>query len=543
MGKRTIIAFSLFCVLIFSLIIRLYVITNSGALSAAAQNSVKTIDVGTTRGVIYDRNMIPLTASESYTLACVLPTARAITTLKTNLSGEDFETHYKKLSEGSLVTFITENPEDFSNCPDITALKVYNRYSKNQVAPHIVGYLSPDKKEGVYAAEKSYNDFLTEHSGSLVLAYSADALGRALSGADAEVRNINYASKSGIVLTLDVAVQRITENALKKADYLTGAAVVLDIKSGEILALASVPSFDPNNLSAALADKNAPFVNRAITNYSVGSVFKLVIAAAALESGISTNFKYNCTGSCVKSGVKINCHDKKGHGLIGMEEAFSVSCNTYFINLAEQIKKSTLIEYANAFGFTAMFELMDNFFTDTAKSPNITELDSDAAVANFAFGQGTLFATPLHLAACYAAAIGDGVYLSPTLYKGSVDEDKNFTHLAEKSLPKKVISESTSKTLRKFLLTTVENGGGKNAKSDYFLCGGKTATAQTGRYIENNKEILNSWFIGFFPYNKPQYVVAVIKEDGISGSLDAAPVFREICENIFKLKKNNPNAS
>ncbi|NLA73838.1 MAG: penicillin-binding protein 2 [Clostridiales bacterium] len=543
MGKRTIISFSLFCVIIFSLIIRLYVITNNGTVKAAAQNSVKTIDAGTTRGVIYDRNMIPLTASEFHMLACVLPTARAISTLKSSLSAEDFEVYYKKLSEGSLVTFVTEEPEALADCPDIATLKVYNRYSENQLAPHIIGYLSPDKKEGIYAAEKSYNDYLTENSGSLVLAYSADALGRALGGVDAEIRNINYASKAGIVLTLDCRIQRITQDALKKADYLTGAAVVLDIKSREILALASVPSFDPNDLSAALADKNAPFVNRAITNYSVGSVFKLIVAAAALESGIPTDFKYRCTGSCIKSGVKINCHDKKGHGLISMEEAFSVSCNTYFINLAEQLEKSTLIEYAEAFGFTSVFELMDGYYSDKAKMPSIAELDSDAAVANFAFGQGSLFATPLHLAACYAAAVLDGIYIVPSVYKGNVDANGDFTHYAPKNLPKKVISEDTSKILRRFLLTTVEKGGGKNAKSDYFLSGGKTATAQTGRYTENNEEILNSWFIGFYPYNKPEYVVAVIKENGISGSYDAAPVFKEICENIFKLKKNDATAN
>lgn len=538
MGKRTVISFSLFCLIIFSLIIRLYIITNSVPIEAAAQNSVKTIDIGETRGFIYDRNMVPLTGSEFYTLACVLPTARSISALKLSLSADEFEAHYKKLSEGALVTFVTEKPEFFSDCPDIATLNVYNRYSENQLAPHIVGYLSPDKKEGIYAAEKCYNNYLAEHSGSLVLAYSADALGRALGGVDAEIRNINYASKAGIVLTLDCKFQRITEEALKNANYITGAAVVLDIKSGEILALASVPAFNPNDLSSALENKNAPFVNRAITNYSVGSVFKLVVAAAALESGIATDFKYRCTGSCTKSGVKINCHDKKGHGLIGMGEAFSVSCNTYFINLAEQIEKSTLIEYAESFGFNDVFQLMDNYYTDMAKMPSIAELDSDAAVANFAFGQGSLFATPLHLAACYAAVADNGIYFAPSIYKGSVDENGDFAHYAPKSLPKKVISEETSEILRKFLLTTVESGGGKNAKSDYFLCGGKTATAETGRFTENKSEILNSWFVGFYPYNNPLYVVAVIKENGISGSYDAAPVFKEICENIFKLSRN-----
>ncbi|OQA48702.1 MAG: Stage V sporulation protein D [Firmicutes bacterium ADurb.Bin300] len=539
MGKRTIISFSLFCIAIFSLIIRLYIISNGGFSDASSQNSTKTLNVGTTRGVIYDRNMIPLTGRESYKLACVLPTASAIGCLKENLNEEEFELFYKKLIEGSLVTFTSNKCGALSQCPDIAVLDIYNRYCKNQLAPHVLGYLSPDKSEGVYGAEKSYNEYLKEHSGSLVLVYSTDALGRVLSGVDAQVRNTNYASKAGIVLTLDSAIQKYAQDALKNAGYVTGAAIVLDIKSGEVLALASVPDFDPNDLAAAVENKNAPFVNRAISNYSVGSVFKLVVAAAAIESGIPVDYEYRCTGSCTKSSVKIYCHNRKGHGVLNMQEAFSLSCNTYFINLASRIKKSVLLEYAQALGFSEVFQLMDGYYTDRAKMPDISELDSDAAIANLAFGQGSLYATPLHLAACYAASVGGGTYLRPTLYKGTVGEDGLMSSLAEKPLPKKVVSKKTSDIIRSFLLTTVEEGTGKLAKSGLFLSGGKTATAQTGRYLDS-VEILNSWFIGFFPYNNPEYVVAVIKENGESGSTDAAPVFKEICENIFKYKRANP---
>ncbi len=532
MGRRTVISFSLFCVMVFSLIVRLYVISGKGLSAASSQNSTKTIDAGTTRGVIYDRNMLPLTGSRSYDLACVLPTSRAIAALKSALSEEEFEPHYKKLGEGSLVTFITEDGGALSSCPDIAVLKVYDRYCEKQTAPHVVGYLSPDKTQGVYGAEKCYDGFLSENSGSLVLAYSADALGRALGGVDAEVRNSNYASKAGIVLTIDSAVQKLTEDALKNAGYVTGAAVVLDAESCEILALASVPDFDPNDIAAALEDANSPFVNRAISNYSVGSVFKLVVAAAAIESGIPLNFSHNCTGSCVKSGITIYCHNRSGHGTLNMEEAFSVSCNTYFIELASKIKKNTLLEYAQALGFSDSFELMDGYFTDKAAMPDISELDSDAAIANFAFGQGSLFATPLHLAACYAAVVRGGMYLAPSLYKGTADTNGDIVSPAEKPLPKKAVSEETSAILRRLLLAAVEQGSGQKAKSELFLCGGKTATAQTGRYM-GNAEILNSWFVGFFPYNNPKYVVAVIKENGESGASDAAPVFKEICENIF----------
>lgn len=521
--------------MLFTLIMRLYLLADGGMTSASKQNSTKTMTVGTSRGMIYDRNMTPLVGSSGYTLACVLPTTRSMAALNETLSAEEFKEQSKKLTEGLLVTFKTTAGEVLKQCPDIAILNVYDRYAPDQLAPHVIGYLGSEGM-GAYGAEKCYNRILDENAGSLSVAYSADALGRALGGVNAEVRNNHYASKAGIELTLDASIQRITEKALTNAGFITGAAVVLDAENGEVLALASCPAFDPNNVAASLKNENAPFVNRALTNYSVGSVFKIVVTAAALESDISPNFSYCCTGYCVKSGTRFYCHNRNGHGTLTMKEAFAVSCNTYFINLAMQLDKNVLLQTAEALGYSDAFTLMDGCSSDKACLPELSALDSDAAVANFAFGQGTILATPVHLAACYLAAVNGGVYYEPTLYKGTVDENGVMSSYASPSLPKKVLSASTCETLRGFLLATVEEGSGKAAKSENYLCGGKTATAQTGRYTNDGTEILNTWFVGFYPYEEPRYVVAIIKENGTSGGSDGAPVFKEICENIFSLE-------
>ncbi len=538
MGKRTVSSFAVFCVVLFSLIMRLYLLADSGIASASQQNSTKTITVGTSRGMIYDRTMAPLVGAAGYDLACVLPTARALTALKETLSDEEFAAQSEKLKNGSLVTFKTAAGEALKQCQDIAVLKIYDRYGADKLAPHVIGYLGADAA-GAFGAEKCYNTFLSENGGSLTLAYSADALGRVLGGVEAEVRNNNYASKAGIKLTLDATIQKITEDALKNAGFITGAAVVLNVNNGKVLALASFPAFDPNNVAAALKDTNAPFVNRALTNYSVGSVFKIVAAAAALESGVSPDYAYCCTGSCVQSGTRFYCHNRDGHGTLTMKEAFAVSCNTYFINLALQLDRNVLLQTAETLGFSRSLSLMDGYASDKAILPDLSALDSDAAVANFAFGQGTLLATPVHLAACYLVAADGGTYYEPTLFEGTADESGAMSSYASPSLPKKALSSDVCKTLREFLLETVETGSGKAAKSENYLCGGKTATAQTGRYTADGTELMNTWFVGFYPYEKPQYVIAIIKENGASGGADGAPVFKDICEKLFSLK--NPN--
>ena len=515
----------------FSLVIRLYLLTADGGLPASAQSSARSIVAASSRGMIYDRNLCALVRRNNRWLVCVLPGAASAQTLKQALSEAEYNDYYEKLQRGSLVIFETDSPELYTSCPDIAVLNVSDRYTSPQTAAHIIGHLNSDSSRGVYGVEKCFDEYLSQYSGSLTLYYNTDALGRVLTGADARVHDSGYNSAAGIALTLDSDLQQITEQALASCGYKTGAAVVLDANTAQLLACASVPVFDCNNVAASLTDADSPFLNRALTSYCVGSVFKLVVAAAALESGIDESFSYTCTGSCVKGGTRFACHKASGHGELDMKTAFTVSCNTYFIELAQHVGAQQLLFYAESFGFTGEIELLPGFSTDAAVLPELASIDSPAALSNLAFGQGGLLATPVHLAACYLAAINGGTYYAPTLYAGKVDAYGELTDAPEPSLPKKVISVKTSKLLKDYLFLTVQNGSGKPAKSDNYLCGGKTATAQTGRF-DGRREILNAWFVGYYPYNNPKYIIAVIKEDGTTGSADAAPVFSKICNAL-----------
>ena len=151
--------------------------------------------------------------------------------------------------------------------------------------------------------------------------------------------------------------------------------------------------------------------------------------------------------------------------------------------------------------------------------------------ANFSFGQGLLMASPVQVAASYAAIANNGIYNQPLVIKSMVDENKiEFKEVASPP-SRRVVSEKTSKTVKKALEKAVNEGSGKSAKPSNTTASGKTATAQSGWYA-NGMEITHSWFAGFFPSDNPKYVVVILKENGKSGSYDCAPIFKSIAELI-----------
>ena len=168
---------------------------------------------------------------------------------------------------------------DIKTDSDILNLKVPKRYSDSTLC-HIIGY-TDENGDGICGIEKSYNEFLKENEGSVSAVFKTDALGRVLLGEDTEIRYDNFDESPGVVLTIDRDIQKITEEALKNGGIKKGAAVVLKADTCEILACASLPSFDPEHPEKCVESKDSPFINRAFLPYSVGSVFKVVTAAAA----------------------------------------------------------------------------------------------------------------------------------------------------------------------------------------------------------------------------------------------------------------------
>ncbi len=525
MKKRVVSALLVIIISFFSLSGKLfYISSNSDFVSA--QPHIRVRELGNKKGTIYDRNGKPLTNTEMKTVICAKPTAENAV-LISGLKGKKFAK--STILKGFFTSFATEKSYQINENEDIKKFGIFERYG-NSVALHLIGYTDIDGN-GVTGIEKYYQNEIEVHSGNLSVAYSADALGRMLTGENIEIRNDNYYSQGGIMLTVDRDIQIIVENALKSGNIDKGAAVVLDTKSSAILACASTPVYERDNISEYLNSTDSPFLNRAFEAFPVGSVFKPITAAAALENGIKLN-EYNCKGSIEKSGNKFNCNKLEGHGKIDFDTAISMSCNPYFIELSTLTGAENLLKTAKELGFGKAIDLGNGFVTASGDLPDVKELNSSAAVGNLGFGQGKLTASPLQIATCFATIANSGIYNKPYIYKGSVDKNGNLTPTVQKN-GKRVLTKDTCETIKKAMAKTTTDGTGKTAFTSLFDSCTKTATAQSGQYDKNGVEIKYCWFVGFFPIKSPQYVICILKENGSSGGTDGAPVFKEISENIY----------
>lgn len=494
---------------------------------AANSYSSMTVDLATLKGTVYDCNMQPLTNSGTSLYAAAKPTGYALGQFKGKVLPDVFDSVTERMSHGKCVavqidSHITENN-------DIKEISVPERYS-DSLACHIIGY-SDGEGNGVSGIEKGYNGLLSEHISRVTVRFESNARGRALMGGEIRVEG-NGIPKNGVVLTIDKDIQKITEDALDASGCVRGAAVVIDVKSGGIRACVSRPVFDRSNIAASLDDENSPLINRALLPFSVGSVFKPVVAASALEKGIE-NFEYRCTGSVTLNGVTFNCHEEEGHGLLDMQGAIADSCNTYFIALASETGGGEIIATAEKFGFGKEIVLAEGIKSDSGVLPAADELDSKAAVANLSFGQGSLTTTPVQLCAVFAAIARGGVYCKPYLTEGEADVEGNFTRKKDYGERIQIISPRTADILCGYLKSVVTQGSGRRAKNEYVTAAGKTATAQTGK-SKNGEEIYNAWFAGWFPADEPKYAVAILIEDGGEGAVSCAPVFREIAVNTTR---------
>lgn len=527
MQKRII---GFFCVFMFALggmcLRVLYLEKDGEAENAAVLQSSRTVTVTESRAGIFDRDGNPLVNDTYEWKAVVFPSEADLSSLKTFVTDKDF---MERVKTGLPVVANTDGKVIDGN--GIHSFKVPVRYSEEQSAAHIIGYISDGK--GVSGIEKAYDELLSAVGPKFAVTYYTDGHGEILNGEDVSFDFDNADKKSGVLLTLSTEIQSITESVLK-SELEKGAAVVMDAQTGEILASASVPCFSPSNIKASLSDKDAPFINRAFSAYTVGSTWKLVVAAAALESGVSPQRSYDCTAGLDVEGVSFHCHWEYGHGEIDMPTALRVSCNPYFIDLGISVGSKKLLEMAGNMGFGIGTELAPELFTSAGRLPSEAELGSAAALASFSFGQGTLMATPVQMAAMAASIANGGCTVTPKLVLGIADDEALVTEALayEKN---RVMSESTAAKLREMMISVVEDGSGTKAKPKIGGAGGKTASAQTGQYDGDGNEIIHAWFVGFYPAENPEYAIAVFAEGMNSGSEFAAPVFKKICDGIAQL--------
>ncbi len=531
MDRRLICVFCSFCLMGVLLFLRVGSLSAGGALAQTAQEqSTYSLTFDKTRGQIYDCRMLPLVGEKTHYLAACMPTPENSNDLLHCSALKSSAGMEKMLENGRPFLAVCTDPG--LDIPGVTVCPVTDRYSSAQLAQHVIGYLD-SSGNGVTGIEKAYDEFLTETSAQSVISYQVDGLRMPLSGSRPAIRYAPVQTR-GVVLTIDSRIQKVVEEVgnrmLKK-----GAVVVMEPSTGKIRAVASFPGYQVDGLSRAVKDQeNSPMLNRAFCAYNVGSTFKIVTAAEALSEGFSPSTEFFCFGKTEVLDQTFQCHKKTGHGLLNLRTAMMGSCNPYFIQLGVKLNRERFVSMADALSFGHAGVFADGVSTAKGYLPTAGELFSPAALGNFSFGQGSLMATPVQLAQMVSAVVNDGWTPAASLvegitYGGKLVEEEKLT-----LSPIQAMESRIAETIRNYLVDCVMVEENQNAKPRYVTAGGKTGTAQTGQIRDDGEELLQGWFAGFFPADKPQYVVVVLAENAQSGNQDASPVFREIADALNK---------
>ncbi len=523
MKKRIVALFTVQVILLSGLYFRVANLSGSENLIDAVEGQMTyTLTAYKMRANIYDRNFKKLVNTEEVYSAAVLPG---------DTDGAFFEYFpIERASELSALVasgkpFLTSCEEKASAASGVTVFSYFKRYPEEMLASHIIGYTN-DAGEGVTGIEKSYNDYLKQTGERVDISYSVNANGVFLEGTE-PVTTVTGERGGGVVLTLDRDIQKIAEEA--GAKMKKGAIVIMDPYSGELLASASFPSLDVHNLSEAASSPDSPFINRAFTSFSIGSVFKIVMCAAAIENGVDES--YICEGKVSMEDTVFRCHKLSGHGKLDMKGAMEESCNPFFIKLGERLGFSSIRKIAENLGFGKAY------LGEAGYLPTAEDIKNNGDLANFSFGQGSLSATPVQMAAVVSAVVNSGNCPEPILVKGYADSSgEGFLKTFAEAGFTRAFSATTAAKVKQLMISAVLEGTGSPARPDCDDAGGKTGSAETGRFKENGEQIINAWFCGFYPASFPKYSIAIVCEDGVSGSVTCGPVFKEICEKIEGLE-------
>lgn len=527
MYKRAALSFFTLSVIFGILMVNLFAVNIRVQTAPSSETGNKrSLTLSSSRGMIYDCNMKRLVNNSSKNITVLLPTANALNKIFPYVSLGERERLYQNMSAGKVSSISL--PQEFSE-QDIKTAVIAERYGENHFA-HLIGHLD-ENGSGAMGLEKAYDNFLSQQKGTLKAVWSADALGRILYGQEILFESDRYLSPAGIQLTVDLEIQKIAENALRKYQIECGAAVIMDAETAEILASVSVPDFDPNNLGEAVKNENSPFLNRAAAPYSVGSVFKPFVAACAIESNIEIS--HSCTGGIQIGSTYFGCYSRTAHGKVDLRAAMNSSCNTYFIALGQKAGSEKILSLCGSVGLGKSAELADNFYLKSGYLPTDDDIASPQDLANLSFGQGKLMASPIQMAAAYACFANGGLYRPPTLMKSIIDMNGEAVQKVILPESRRVLNKSTADKIDSLLRSVVTDGNGNKAFSHITDGRGKTATAQSGWYREG-REVSHTWFCGYFTAGSKKIVAAIIKEDGISGAADCAPVFKDISEQITR---------
>lgn len=519
-AHRSVKCFFLVIMLMLSTIFRVAVIINKNYKQIQSEQSAYRIDIAQLRGTIYDCNMVPFTNASKQTVAAVLPTPRGITAISSVVDiAENYAVINQLKNKKPAICVVDEQIESDGIC----CAEIYKHTTDNMSACHIIGY-TDSEGHGVSGLELAYDDLLySDKMASAV--FTTSAKGDILNGVKPFFENDLTIVKNGIVSTLDINIQNIAEQA--SAQLKSGAVVIAEAANGKIRASVSKPDFNVNDIAASLGGEGSPLLNKALCAYSVGSVFKPCVAAAAIEAGFGEEI-LNCTGEMEIIDRKFKCHKLDGHGSVTLQSALAQSCNCYFYDLGVKIGIDRIYNIASSLNFGTNLRIADKMFTSNGNLEKASNITNSAQIANISIGQGGLLLSPISMLTLYCAIASDGCYYIPSIvektYKDGVFNNYDIGH------PTRVMREETAATLRQYLVSVLTEGTGEEAKPENCTAAGKTATAQTGQIDESGAEITNSWFCGFFPANEPKYVVVVMSQGATEVS--AASIFANIADGV-----------
>ena len=502
------------------------------------------IPISTNRGIIYDRNMIPITDREVKKVVIAYPAfvydkEAAIETIS-KACGISRETVKNKMDSSlDTVEFICEIKQnehlsliDSGRIKGVITVEKRLRYADHNIARHVVGYIGKTDKIGHMGIEKSMNSYL-EGMGSDSIAAVVDSSKNIIRGLG--FRKVDAAKDGGnysIKLTLDYHIQNIIEKALEENE-IQGSIVVVDVKNGDIVGIASKPDFDQSSVDKYLKSKGNELINKSVWQFDLGSIFKTVVAAAAIEGGFVTGEeKYKCEGFIDVGSNRIKCSTYKSHNNreIDMKEAFALSCNSTYIQIGIKTGAEKILEMAENLGFGQKL-----CFTIPEEQAGYIPTVLEDGIGNISIGQGKIQATPLQVTSMMATIANNGIRNDPQLVESLITEKGLTVKKLERSRPQIVLNPATSKLMKEMLHEVTVTGTGKQANMDeYGGSSGKTSSAQTG--IDEG-EVVHGWFAGFVPYEKPQYAITVFIYNGQSGGGAAAPIFKEVATEILKVVK------
>lgn len=569
--KRLLVLLIAFFVFVIGLIVRvgwIQLIRGDTYKQMAFEQQNKDREIASRRGTIYDRNGKELAISASAARIVVNPqeiknSKKNIDTIAEALAGMlelKVEDVRKKLVKSSRYEVIKKKVEKeigdkvrtWKNENEIVGVyideDVKRFYPDKNIAAHVIGFTGDDN-QGLDGIERMAEQYLKGMNGKILS--EVDAVGRQVPF-NSEKR-IDPKDGLNVVLTIDETIQRFATKALEKAitdnKLLNGAtAVVLDPKTGDILALVSKPDFDPNNPKAAPPGVDSSiwkgntvedikklqetvWRNKAVTDtYEPGSTFKAITSSAGLEEGVITPESPVNDFAITVLGKNINCWKPNGHGDETFREGIYNSCNPVFVNVALRLGVQRFYNYMRAFGF---YEKTGIFLPGEAGSI-IHQKPSELDMAVASFGQRFQI-TPIQLISAYGAIANGGKLMKPRIIKELTDSEGNIVKKYEPEVVRNVISKKTSELLRNILEGVVSVGTGKNAYVPGYKVAGKTGTSETTETPKNGRYIAS--FSAIAPADDPVICALVVLDyptgDSYYGGTIAAPVAGKLVEDIL----------